>query len=193
MSVRQQHDGFTLVEILIAIVIFSIGLLGIAGLQVAGMRYTHGSQLRSVAVSQAESMADLMRANEFGVQKGYYNQGASMPTSAPYDCGTVVCASEDRATYDLVTWNKATDGLPREANEEVLPLGTGAVCRDSTPNDGDSTDWACDNLGNVYAIKLQWTERTTGREDVVHEEDVDSAASENKVFVMTVLTALDEN
>jgi type IV pilus assembly protein PilV len=179
------QQGFTLIEILIAIVIFSIGLLGIAGLQVAGMRFTHGSQLRSVAVLQAETMADLMRANEFAVREGEYN-AATMPSSFPVDCAISVCTAQQRATYDLVTWNFTTAGLPREANQDVLPQGTGVVCRDATPNDGNSTDWACDNSGNVYAIKLQWLERTAGRND----SDAD-VVTEN--FVMTVLPALDEN
>jgi len=184
MSMSRQQ-GFTLIEILIAIVIFSIGLLGIAGLQVAGMRFTHGSQLRSTAVLQAETMADLMRANEFAVREGYYN-AATMPTSFPVDCATSICNAEQRATYDLVTWNYTTAGMPREANQDVLPLGVGVVCRDATPNDGNSTNWACDNSGNVYAIKLQWRERTAGRDDA--NADI---VTEN--FVMTVLPAIDEN
>ena len=49
MSATHDQSGFTLVEILIAVVIFSIDLLGIAGLLVSGMRFTHDSQLRSIA------------------------------------------------------------------------------------------------------------------------------------------------
>jgi type IV pilus assembly protein PilV len=188
----RRQGGFTLLEILIAIVIFSIGLLGIAGLQVAGMRFTHGSQLRSIAVAQAESMSDLMRANEFGVQSGYYNVQDDMPTSAAPDCATALCDSQQRATYDLVAWNVHTDGAPLQSNEDVLPSGAGVVCRDSTPNDGDSTAWACDNAGEVYAIKIQWVERTTGKDDLGRSGNDD----ENQVvqrLVMTVVPGLDLN
>ncbi len=192
MPVTRRQGGFTLLEILIAIVIFSIGLLGIAGLQVAGMRFTHGAQLRSVAVAQAESMADLMRANEFGVQEGYYNIQGDMPTTASPDCGTVVCDSAQRATYDLVAWNHETASAPLQANEIVLPNGVGHVCRDSTPNDGDSGDWACDDSGDTYAIKIEWTERTTG------SNDTGSAANTNQDvvtqhLVMTVVPGIDLN
>jgi type IV pilus assembly protein PilV len=191
MSVNRRQQGFTLIEILIAIVIFSVGLLGIAGLQIAGMRFTHGSQLRSTAVLQAESMADLMRANEFAVRAGFYNvvnlTGGVMPTAFPTDCAVTVCTAQARATYDLVTWNQTTAGTPRESNAEVLPQGVGVVCRDSTPNDGDSGDWACDDLGNVYAIKLQWQERATG------DEDAAGSDVQNQVFILSVLPALDEN
>lgn len=190
MSIKHQQAGFTLVEILIAIVIFSIGLLGIAGLQVAGMRFTHGSQLRSIAVAQAETMADLMRANEFGVQAGFYNVKTEMPTAFDPDCGSLECTSAERATYDLKIWNTETDGSPVQANDQVLPLGKGIVCRDSTPNDGTSDDWECDNLGNVFAIKLEWQERTTGGNDVGVRGNTD-ADTHMQRFVMTVVPGID--
>ncbi len=190
MSLKRSQRGFTLLEILIAIVIFSIGLLGIARLQIAGMRFTHGSQLRSTAVLQAETMADLMRANEYGMRNGNYNflnQGTSMPASAPFDCATVQCAADHRATYDLVTWNAS--------NATVLPGGAeaaGAVCRDSTPNDGTSADWACDDLGNIYAIKVQWLERaSTGADTDTDDSDVDEE-SHRELMVMRVIPSLDE-
>lgn len=191
MSVRRRAGGFTLVEILIAIVIFSIGLLGIAGLQVAGMRFTHGSQLRSVALAQIESMADLMRANEFGVQSGYYNvKTTAIPSTTTPDCASVVCTSPERAAYDLKAWNFHTNGAPLQANADVLPLGEGFVCRDSTPNDGQSGAWACDNSGNVYAIKLQWEERTTGTNDVGKKDQTDESR-QTQHLVMTVVPGID--
>jgi len=164
--------GFTLLEVLIAIVIFSIGLFGIAGLQASGMRFTQGSQLRLVAVSQAEAIADRMRANPAGVVEGHYNLegetlGGSMPVEFDKDCSAESCNREELALFDLVTWNGPTgDDAPQEANEDVLPLGAGAVCIDSTPNDEFTTDdWGCDNVGAIYAIKIVWTERTVGADD----------------------------
>ena len=87
---QTKQTGFTLLEVLIAVVVFAIGLLGIAGLQVAGLRFTHGSQLRAVATMQAESMADRMRANMTGVRNGDYNVD-DMPTSFDTDCGAEDC------------------------------------------------------------------------------------------------------
>lgn len=198
MSVRHGQAGFTLIEVLIAIVIFSIGLLGIAGLQVAGMRFTHDSQLRSIAVAQAETMADLMRANEFGMQSGFYNVQSAMPTTFNPDCSAVVCSAQERAIYDLKVWNTKTVGAPLQSNADVLPLGRGVVCRDSTPDDGTFGAWACDNKGtkgsgSMYAIKVEWQERTTGRDDIGERgRNTDRDVQSNKRFVMTVIPSIDK-
>ncbi len=140
-----------------AIVIFSIGLLGIAGLQVSGLRFAGASQHRGTATMQAQTIADSMLANLGGVDNGDYNITGSMPTSYSTDCSSGNCSSSELATYDLVNWN--------QGNADLLPNGDGIVCVDSTPNDGDSSDWKCDDSGDVYAIKVEWQERIAGDED----------------------------
>lgn len=164
-----RQRGFTLLEVLIAIVIFSIGLLGIAGLQVAGMRFTHGSQLRAVATAQAENLADRMRSNPQGMKDELYNILAEMPTAFDTDCSALECTPAQLAAFDLVNWNISSGDTakPRESNEDVLPDGAGVVCIDSTPNDGTAADWECDNAGVVYAIKVSWTERSVSGDDLV--------------------------
>ena len=158
ISSSRHIAGFTLIEVLVAIVIFSIGLLGIASLQIAGLRFAGGSQHRAMATMQSQNMADRMLANLAGVEDGDYNVTGSMPASYTTDCSGNDCTSADLAEYDLVTWN--------QSNADSLPSGTGIVCKDSTPNDGDSSNWACDDTGDVYAIKIEWKERIAGDEDI---------------------------
>jgi type IV pilus assembly protein PilV len=184
---RRDTAGFTLLEVMIAVVIFSIGLLGIAGLQVAGMRFTHGSQLRAIATMQAENMADRLRTNIAGVNAYNYNITGAMPTSYAKDCDNVVCTPAELATFDLVSWNlgHSSTTKPREGNANVLPGGAGVVCLDSTPTDGTPSDWACDNAGFVYAIKVFWVERTTGKDDTMTDES--GNASEDKASQRLVM------
>ena len=177
-SFPPRSRGFTLVEILIAIGVFSIGLLGIAGLQVSGMRFTKGAEVRATAAMQAATMADRMRANRAAVQDGNYNTQGTMPTSSDKDCATVSCTPAETATYDLLNWNtSAGNTKPTQSNADLLPGGRGVVCIDSTPDDGSTTSWACDNTGSMYAIKLLWTERTTSGSD-----GTDSATEQRMVM-----------
>ncbi len=197
-------SGFTLLEVLIAIVIFSIGLLGVAGLQVAGLRFTQGSQLRAIATMQAENLVDRMRANAAGNNvapgtpsapaaspdgvRSFYNVTSSMPTSYSVDCDTTSCTPQQLATFDLVSWNQAqaqNSTKPAESNADVLPGGQGIVCIDATPDDGDSSNWACDNDGIVYAIKIEWQERTSGEDDTANNQG--NADVGSKMLVMRVI------
>lgn len=192
--------GFTLIELLIAIVIFAIGLFGIAGLQARGMQFTQGSQLRAIAVSQAEAMADRMRANPGGVVEGHYNAAGpvlkgEMPRTFVKDCGKAACDREELSLYDLATWNGPSNGsAPQESNGDVLPIGAGVVCIDSTPADGDAGNWACDNLGGLYAIKVRWTERSVAANDRVDTDgdgDLEQGDAGRKGLFIRVLPYAD--
>ncbi len=157
---RSRLDGgFTLLEVLVATVVLSVGLLSLAGLQVIGLRTGHSSYLRTQATIQSYDIIDRMRANEFGVTNGDYNQPTQPGSAGTEDtnCETVNgCSTASMAAHDLFRWNQAI--------VDVLPGGVGIVCVDSTPEDGDLTDPACDNVGGgnsataTYAIKIWWTD-----------------------------------
>jgi type IV pilus assembly protein PilV len=69
-SARQR--GMTLIEILVAIVVLSIGLLGLAGLQLKGLQVGQGSTYRWQAAMLAEDIADRMRADRTSALNGNY-------------------------------------------------------------------------------------------------------------------------
>ena len=198
---RMPQHGFTLLEVLIAIVVFSIGLMGIAGLQASGMRYTQDSQLRTIAIAQAETMADRMRADPVGINNSkdnkFYDTRGVMPTeaSAGYtDCYAVACNKDQVAMFSLVNWNRRAgiiaraDTLPQESNDQLLPNGDGIVCLDSTPNDGVMGAWACDNLGDIFAIKVRWRERLIGNNDTATGAgaDLDQNTDAKRVVITVV-------
>lgn len=111
------HAGFTLLEVLIALVILSIGLLGIAALQGVGLRSSHGAYLTSQASLLAYDMADRIRANpdEFTQYNGFV-------TDCPNDIPDAPLVSAD-----LAGWSCAVDNL--------LPEGSGTIIGDNTnPN-----------------------------------------------------------
>ena len=160
MSMRRSR-GFTLLEVLIAVMVLGVGLLGLARLQTAGLQNTYSANLRTVATQLAYEMTDRIRANKVGYQSGSYNN----PTiGSVVDCASTDCNTSAMAIYDIDQWNTAlTDNLVK---------GHGIVCLDNTPNDGagdandngslSSTEVACDNTtsasmgADIYVVKVWW-------------------------------------
>ncbi|ERS87097.1 hypothetical protein Q667_15575 [Marinobacter sp. C1S70] len=61
-DVKKRCSGFSMIEVLIALIVLAIGLLGVAGLQTVSMQQTVASDTRSVAVMHAQSMAETIRS-----------------------------------------------------------------------------------------------------------------------------------
>ncbi len=102
----RRHAGVSLIEVLVAIVLLSLGLLGLAGLQASGVRVSQSSIHRSQAAQLAHDMIERMRANV--AHAGDYDLALGDPAPA--------CASV--AGCDLRDWR---------LHLQSLPAGTGAV------------------------------------------------------------------
>jgi type IV pilus assembly protein PilV len=114
---KHTQQGISLVEILITVLVFSIGCLGLAGLHITSMRGNQSAYYRTVAMLQAYDMADRMRANQAGVALGAYNNMAGAPDDP--GCIDAGCSAEELGSYDLYDWNST--------NATLLPLGQGTV------------------------------------------------------------------
>lgn len=166
---KSLQTGFTLIEVLVAVLVLAIGLLGLAGLQTTGLHSNHSAYLRTQATLLAYDMADRMRANRTGYQNGFYNN----PPSADRNCvweGSVpsVCTTQQMTEHDLWEWNATM--------AQNLPQATGVVCLDAASDDGDDDDgdgtveaseYACDNSGTLYAVKLWWVDEFDASGDPV--------------------------
>lgn len=160
-----RQEGFTLLEVLVTILIVAIGLLGLAGMQTAGLRNNNDAYMRSQATLMAYDMADRMRANRQAFSEGVFHNIVAQENTA---CLTVAgCAdTTSMARHNVFEW--------QEAIQELLPGGQGWICIDSTPYDGNIGSPACDGNGETYAIKIWWN------------EDRDSA-TDDQLFVTSVL------
>ena len=151
--------GLTLIEILIAVVILSIGLLGLASLQSTGLRFNQSAAMRSQATILAYDMSDRMRANIDGVEAGDYLADSEAVPSAVGSCHTTGgCTVAEMAADDIATWDAAA--------QRYLPGVEWIICRDADPNDGTSLgDNECDGLAtSPMAIKIWWDDN---RDNVV--------------------------
>jgi type IV pilus assembly protein PilV len=105
--------GFTMLEVLVALLIFSLGLLGVAGLLTVSVKTNHAAYLRTQATFLAQGMADRMRANVLGLWNNSYNLPLTAVTNAtvPTTCTTGTCAYSAVAARDLVVWQNQLAGF----------------------------------------------------------------------------------
>jgi type IV pilus assembly protein PilV len=151
--------GFSLIEVLVALVILSVGILGLAGLQFTALRGNQDAYVSTVATLQLIDAADRLRANPKGVSDGEYDS-LNEDTADP-GCIEAGCSPANLAAYDYWVWNTGDADQPGTGNAQQLPEGEGVICLDTTPDDGDSRDASgCDGAlveGNrVFAVKVWW-------------------------------------
>ncbi|MFC1665830.1 type IV pilus modification protein PilV [Pseudomonadota bacterium] len=125
-----KQDGLSLIEILVTIVILAIGLLGLAGLQMTGVRNNHTAYQRTQASSLAYEIMDRIRANPTGASANNYliNLTTSIP-SAPEipdnNCYDAACTPAQLASADLSQWyTEVQDRLPGGAARIMLTTTT---------------------------------------------------------------------
>ena len=118
-------QGFSLVEVLIALLVLAIGLLGLATLQTVGIKFNQESYLRSQAVLISYDIIDRIRANPVAKTAGSYDSVAATASyTAPTCTGAVSCSTSDIATYDLANWKARIAA--------TLPMGTGTIATSGT-------------------------------------------------------------
>lgn len=142
--------GFTLIESLVTIVVLSIGALAIAVLQLHTMVGTRTASMRSIAALMAYNLADDMRSNQAALRAGNFDKPTRTPVANCYAASG--CLPSELATTSYAAW--------RDDLDAALPSADGAVCIDSSPNDGSSSaDPQCDGVaGAPYVIKIWWRE-----------------------------------
>lgn len=129
--VSRRSSGVTLIEVMIAILILSFALLGIAGLQITAAKYKIDTWARAAASSLISDLSERVRINTDAAGTSFFT---AVPTTSAYaitdswatqqsasftvstNCETTSCNSADRATYDLLVWRqRVRDAMPQGA------------------------------------------------------------------------------
>lgn len=127
-----QHGGFTLIEVLVALAIISIGILGTAGLMLKAMAYAKTSSLRTMAAMQAASLASAMYVNrkywaDTSISPCFSTRDGDVPgcdylTVAPQSAECTGCTPPARAIADLAAWRDSVQAALPQAEMEVTCL-----------------------------------------------------------------------
>ncbi len=142
----RSQEGFTLIEVLMAVLVLAIALIGLAGVQLNSLRVNSEAQLRTQATFLAYDIADRMRANASAARSGDYDLAytAGPSPTAPGNCPQAN-VSGGMAAEDTAQWLNRIGCL--------LPSGEGRIQRN----------------GDVVVVQLRWNERENGDPDGLQE------------------------
>ncbi len=166
MSINIQQlkktTGFTLLEVMISMVIFSVGMLGLAGIQAIALQNNNTAYMRTIAMQQAYNMTDLLRTSadfDGGVNSAFDAITSSIgtePTACIVDDNVTTCTSAQIAASDIFHW--------KNLMSSELPSGRGKVTK----------------TGDVYEIIIMWDEKRSG---VTGESCGGSSATDLKCYI----------
>lgn len=113
--------GFTVVEVLVALLVVLIGVLGILSLQIRSLHASHEAYLISIANVQAMDLEERIRVNRSAADAyaaGDLNvESSDLPAS---NCRHRACAPDELANYDLRQWLSRTKSLLPASLDVVL-------------------------------------------------------------------------
>jgi type IV pilus assembly protein PilV len=150
MSFENKQRGVSLIEVLITLILISIGLLGTAALQVFSKQANYEAAQRTSAAHLTNDLFQRMRSNR-SVLEGYLPDGelgvGSLGETPDKDCGVDTCTTAEIASYDLWHWEQQLDG----ASETVGGANAGGlleptVCIDGPAGGGDG----------IYEVAISW-------------------------------------
>ena len=156
MATKRISSGFTLLEVLIALLVFSLGLLGMAGLLMVAVKTNHSAYLRTQASFLAQSMADRMRANTPRVWTGDYS--TTYPTGDTDPCASgAACSRADVATRDKAIWStQISDLLPNATAVIACTPNAGVTITTDEARNGAPYSGLCD-------VRISWSESNLDR------------------------------
>lgn len=135
----RRGQGFSLIETMVALVVLSVGMIGIAALYGQSLGAGRTATFRSHAVNLVADMADRIRLNRLG--RASYQDATPADNGCDPGDGAVDCTPAMMAAHDLHVW--------REQVGRVLPGGEGEVR-------------VADTVPPTYTIRVSWQEAGFG-------------------------------
>ncbi len=168
LRAQRQQSGFSILEVLIAIVILSIGMLGATGMQAAALQSNKEARNQAVAGTLARELAEKMRGNHTvavrnpAVAANPYLFDVTLTKATTIATPAQNCFTnangcplvDDAAIWDVADWQSRV--------QLALPTPRVRVCFDQNPFDSaGKSRWACTDSGDVAVLKMSWTRNST--------------------------------
>jgi type IV pilus assembly protein PilV len=165
---RLVPTGFTLIEVLVSVFVLTLGVIGVAGMQLTALRTTQQSSFQTIALELASEIAEKMRANASQMKQAdttnaflqvdYKSAGDMDPVAPATMCfnQSANCDPDELAKFDIYEWEKRI--------KATLPGGRAVICRDASPWDSgaEAYKWGCDTSSGALTntasvvIKIGW-------------------------------------
>ena len=151
----------TLVEVLVALVIFALGMLGAGGLIVSSLRASQLSTTASVANALARDYGEVMQmipatviaTGVAGASNTFTIDTDDSMTEPSEKCKTNACTPAQMVAASNWEWAQRV--------KNALPGGRAVVCKDTSPRGSDGLyQWDCDTSGTLMVVKFGWTAKT---------------------------------
>ena len=146
---RLVQSGATLIEVLVSVVVSSVGLLGLAGLMATTAKVNQGTYQRTQVGLAVQALIESMHVNPAAVAQGRYDGVQRGTAAAAIDCRRQACNASARADYDLARFRSALDAaLPDARASLICDASAGAV---ASGYDG------------ICRIDIDWSERSLAK------------------------------
>ena len=155
------QQGFTLIEVLVALVVFAIGLLAAAGLMLSSLRATQFAGQSVIGTAFTREYGELMQLIPSSASSTYNTEDAGNMSfkidTKDVGSNAAKCTGSSKACSPKDMINAMKDDWAKRVQTQ-LPGGRAEVCRDSTAADADGNyKWGdCDGIGEQMRVKLGW-------------------------------------
>lgn len=148
--IHLRQSGATLIEVLVSVVVTSVGLLGLAGLMATTAKVNQGAYQRTQVGLAVQALVESMHVNPAAVAQGRYEGARKKNAASGVDCRKHACSAASRADYDLDQFDRALENALPDAQSSLKCDAAGAIA-------------TADVYDGVCRIEIAWSERTLAK------------------------------
>ena len=155
---RARQSGVTLIEVMVAVLVLSIGLLGVAATLAKSARFSMGAWAQSAVANGLSDVAERMRstpnavAADFTLTDDYATQRSALvagTVAATKDCDTTACTATETSQFHLANWQLGLDRSMPGAAGWISPLSSAAT----------------ESRATSYEVAVLWFDKTNVADD----------------------------